>query len=525
MTDDSASTDIENDRQFERALQHFSADRGQEAARLCVSLLQSDPDYLPALQMLGVLHLQNGEPEQGIELFSRAGALAPDSASIHFNLGTAQSGQGLYADAIANLERAAALEPQNADIYINLGIAQRRNESAAAAEASFRHALSLQPASLDLHNNLGNALLDQHRYTEAINCFQSVLEQDPRHLEGTVNLGSAQYAAGATHEAMACFRQALEIDPGNKTALTGMGGILFEAQDFDAAMDYLRPVGKEISGFAYERACLMGDAFRSVTSLDRYDDIFAALPAVSGIFPDPGRPGPVIATGCDYGYFKTYATALALSAGRNAPGCDVHLHVVNPAESFDRDIAVLRQKMGQSVLTVTTEHRPNADHHYFTLIRFLRLSQLLEHSGRTVLHLDADSLINRPLSLDDTVGAACDLAIPLRLNDIAIHFKVLITSLFVRPTPRAGEFMRRFAIYLGDRIVENKLAWRIDQAAFYLTYRMMGFDGQDVSLMHLPRTLYDSDFAPESQIWAAKGDRKNNVAYERKVEELISNLA
>ena len=82
--------------------------------------------------------------------------------------------------------------------------------------------------------------------------------------------------------------------------------------------------------------------------------------------------------------------------------------------------------------------------------------------------------------------------------------------------------MLRLSAYLAQSIVEKDMLWGLDQAAFYVVYRMMDFRGEAVSLASMPKTLCDHDFGDSSDVWAAKGDRKENAIFEREGSRLLA---
>tara|TARA_B100000315_G_scaffold214942_1_gene213792 strand:+ start:327 stop:617 length:291 start_codon:yes stop_codon:yes gene_type:complete len=81
--------------------------------------------------------------------------------------------------------------------------------------------------------------------------------------------------------------------------------------------------------------------------------------------------------------------------------------------------------------------------------------------------------------------------------------------------------MRHLGACLAYSISQNKLLWGLDQTAFYVVYRMMTFNGEEVSLALLPQTLCDFDFGEDSNVWAAKGKCKQNKILEQEAARLL----
>ncbi len=185
----------------------------------------------------------------------------------------------------------------------------------------------------------------------------------------------------------------------------------------------------------------------------------------------------------------------------------------NPEPGFDREVAALGARLGHTVLTVSRERRAGADPLYFSNMRLVRLYQIMSACGRTVLSLDADSLVRGPLDGIDGALAAADIAIPLRPELAEVGQKMLATTLVLRATPAALEYLRRVSCYILNCYHEDRLAWYLDQSVLYLVHRMMATRGGAPALVALPATYADSTLAPESSIWAAKGDRKTAPAF------------
>ncbi len=220
-------------------------------------------------------------------------------------------------------------------------------------------------------------------------------------------------------------------------ALAATGGILFEQQKFDEALRYLKQAADKDADYECGKVCFLGEDFNVRANPDNFGPLVSTLAEITGTFPNDSGDEPVVMSTCDHQYFRQFGPALALSVDHYAPGHDLHLHVINPEPSFDNEIAALENRLGNTSLTVTTETAPNANRLYFHVIRFVRLGQLLEASGRDFFHLDTDSLVHGSFESITGISAGADLSILKRFDEIAIQNKVAIGSLLVRQTPLA----------------------------------------------------------------------------------------
>lgn len=393
--------------------------------------------------------------------------------------------------------------PDHADaLHLRGYLAFRRDALDHAADLIGRAVLA-DPARGDFHNSLGNVRLGQDDYGSAVACFGRALERDGDDPIALVNLGIALYGAGDTERAVEALRRGLERSPGHAQARAALGLIAFEQGDDDAAKAQLR-LAADNPRYAHGASCAFGAELAAMT-----DAAAIGAPALTGEMPAAGRPGMVVFAACDHGYFRAFARPLALSIDHNATGHDLHLHLFNPEPDFDAELAALKSRLTRTVLTVSREAMPGADPVYFSNLRFVRLHQIMAASGRALLGLDADSLVRGPLDGLDAV----DLAITTRFDKAEIGHKMLATTLLLRPSPAGRAFLARVAAYVLSCLRDARLAWYLDQSVLYLVYRMMERAGEAITLAPLPRAYADSDFGPDSPIWAAKGDRKTDLAF------------
>lgn len=510
---------------FARAVYLFQQGQLEQAEVALNELCFSGGETPDVLHLLGMIKLQTKRPAEAAEHLEKSLEAKPGSAEMLALLGTAYRRNGQLEDAASAFERAIARDPDRANVHYNFGNTLRDLGRLDDAVAYFQKAVTLEPEFTEARFNLSHVLHLTGRLEEATLCCLELVAANPDDAESHAELGKALYAQERHEDAIATFRRVLEIDPDHASALAATGMALFEQQQFEDAALFLRKAAEQDKEFNIGRICLLGDEYRARTAPERFDEIAGKMPKMTGILPKTSGTGPVVMIACDHSYFRKFGQTLALSVDRFAPGHDLHLHMMGPEPSFEDELAVLRDNLGATTLTVTTEVPQKADRLYYPAARFVRLVQIMEETGRDFLHLDADSLIRSPLRSINAIDPSADIAIPMRPKTYILRFKVLISSLYVRNRPAAMRFMHRFGAYLADRIVEGKLGWALDQAAFYVTYRMMGFDGEDVSVVDLPKTLCDNGLGPESDIWALKGGLKQEAAYERESAKLFEDTS
>lgn len=119
---------------LQSAVTHHQAGRLAEAEAIYREILQTLPDQIDALHLLGVVLGRYGRYLEAVDRLSRAAALAPDSVAIHSNL-------------------------------TRVLLALDRFE---AAEACARHTLALDPTQIDAQRMLGEAEHAQGRFNRHV---------------------------------------------------------------------------------------------------------------------------------------------------------------------------------------------------------------------------------------------------------------------------------------------------------------------------------------------------------------------
>ena len=247
---------------------HSAAERSM-AIHALSRAIELQPDFAIALNNLGHLYGEQGEPEQASRLFERAIALAPDHAGIHFNYGTMllNAGEPARAEAVlrrtveiapahanawnnlgkallamncntearAVLERARALAPDSVEVLTNLGCVLWGAGCIDEAKSALERALELDPRRVSAWNNLGNVFMSRGRIDEARAVFSRAIELKPDFAEAHINLGNAMSKSGCIEASIACYRRAMECDPANIGANSNLlFALMFAADDAHA---------------------------------------------------------------------------------------------------------------------------------------------------------------------------------------------------------------------------------------------------------------------------------------------------
>jgi tetratricopeptide (TPR) repeat protein len=211
------------DNSLSTAFQFHQRGRLDDAARIYQMILAGNPGHADAHHLLGVVALQQGQPQRAVELISRAIALRPDLAPYHANLGEAYRTLGRYDAAVACCRTALKLEPRFPGAGNNLGLSLHALGETKAAIEQFRETLRIQPDFAMAHNNLAITLRSLGEKAEAIKHFDLALKYTPTLAESHSNLGQLLFEEGRLQEALTHCREAVRLRPDFPEAHTNLG--------------------------------------------------------------------------------------------------------------------------------------------------------------------------------------------------------------------------------------------------------------------------------------------------------------
>jgi tetratricopeptide (TPR) repeat protein len=259
----SARTDAQAAGGLNLALAHFGAGRLAEAEALCQAALMLQPRQAQALQILGGIAMQRGNPDAAIEHFRRAIAAAPRAREAHSNLAAALLAKDQVKQAIAALKQAIKIDPTYAPALINMGDALLKIDRYREAAATLKRAVVLQPGNAKAYTNLGAALMGLKDFDGAIQALQKAISLSPDLAQAHDNLGTTYHALGRLEEAVACHHRALELLPSFPKARAQRGMLhLVQGRFAEGWRDYLdrpsvrttsltfhrQPLGMDLSG-------------------------------------------------------------------------------------------------------------------------------------------------------------------------------------------------------------------------------------------------------------------------------------
>jgi len=155
----------------------------------------------------------------------------PFNDHLHDDAAVAYLKLGRNAQAVVHFERTVGLKPQSATAHFNLGTALTLDRRLDRAAEELRKAIALNPNYALAHNNLGNVLLLRNENDAALKEFIEARRIDPANIEAHYNIGSLARARGDLREAVREFRAAIAVNQDTIPSLVALTWILAAAPD------------------------------------------------------------------------------------------------------------------------------------------------------------------------------------------------------------------------------------------------------------------------------------------------------
>lgn len=227
-------------KRFEEGLAAHRDGLHDEARQAYDDVLRAAPEYIPALQHMGLVKQQLGDPEEGVEYLRRALELSPRDVGCWNNLANLLRTLGRNDEAIEAYRSALREDPTHVNALFNLGVALREAGELRESSRALRRLLELTPDDVQAWNELGTASYELKEWDESEKAFRRALELNPRQAAAYNNLGSILRSRGRLEDARQLFLRALEIDPNLVEAQNNLGNLLLAGGEITAAIDRYR---------------------------------------------------------------------------------------------------------------------------------------------------------------------------------------------------------------------------------------------------------------------------------------------
>ena len=222
-----------------QAIALHQAGRLDEAAKLYTFVIENNPRHSDAMQLLGLIALNQGDARRAADLIARSIEINPASFGAQVNLGASYKALGERARAVQCYDNAVALKPDYLDGWIHAGNLLGELDHVDASLARFDGALKIDPRHAGALNNRGNALRRLGRHALALESFGRLLDLDPARADARLNRGVVLLDMGNSEAAIADFDVLLAANPAHAVAWNNRCNALMRLRRYEEALPSL----------------------------------------------------------------------------------------------------------------------------------------------------------------------------------------------------------------------------------------------------------------------------------------------
>jgi len=280
---------------LQQAINHHQSGQLQDAKQIYCNILQIEPKHSDANHNLGLLLVQEAQPDAALVFFMAALESNPNSTQfwvsyidtlIHVKqfdmaekilkegranglegevfdrLETSLASQveynhshllqtqidsiltryfkGQTQEALNSLEILLINHPNESLLYNIRGSFFESLGQLDEAVNNFKQALKIKPGFMEAHYNLGNALQKSGQLNTAVKCYEQALAIEPGFADAHYNLGIAHQHLGQLESALMSYEQTLKIKPDFAEAHCNVGIILQDLGQVNGAITYYK---------------------------------------------------------------------------------------------------------------------------------------------------------------------------------------------------------------------------------------------------------------------------------------------
>ncbi|BDT75973.1 tetratricopeptide repeat protein [Polynucleobacter sp. KF022] len=221
---------------LQQAIEAFQTGHFDTADGILKRILQVDQKNLPALHVLGLIKASQEKFKDAAELLGKAARIAPDDASIQYNLAKALMDNGSVKESITHHKKAVALSPGNPEAWMNFGKAASILKDFEHSVSHFEKAINLNSSYAEAWFNKGNALRELKFNDESMAAYDEAIKIKPDYVEAILNKGGVLQELKQYESAIDLYDQTIKLKPDSVEAWSNKGGCLHELKQYEEAV-------------------------------------------------------------------------------------------------------------------------------------------------------------------------------------------------------------------------------------------------------------------------------------------------
>ncbi len=188
---------------LKKALEYYQNQEFKNSKKICIEILDNDPNNFDANNLLAAIFFQNSE----------------------------------YLNAISYFKNAITINPKIPDLYNNLSISLCQTKKFDEALLSWDKAIKIKPDYAEAYFGKGNVYSIFKDYDKAIDNYNSAIKINKNFKQAYSNLGNIYFLIKEFKKSLENFTIASNIKPVNEIEINNQGNIFFELRDYKVALD------------------------------------------------------------------------------------------------------------------------------------------------------------------------------------------------------------------------------------------------------------------------------------------------
>ena len=277
----------------------LAAGDAQRAENELTAILQSSPNDVHALNLLGILRAQQQRNAEAEELFKKAIGVQPDYASPHAGLGLLYLQMGKDDLAIPALQDALKIDPGRKDAQTALVSLWRAQAHTAVQSGKLEKALALlidarklDPPNFDVQFDFGMVALRMSLFPDAVDAFEAALKARPDDPQALYGLGRSKIALAKFDGARQTFERYVLLRPDDASGHYALGFTLQALQRTpEARAEYEQSITLQTQQTEsyYQLGLLDLDAGSRRTAAQQFDRVLKRAPQHAGALTGMGE--------------------------------------------------------------------------------------------------------------------------------------------------------------------------------------------------------------------------------------------
>ena len=210
-----------------------------DAAEVIEPLLNAENSDDHLLAVAGIVNLQTGNYEEGLELFQRSVEADPANLDRKMDLAAIYLSVDKVDQAVAILESLAGTDVDKLRLDVLTIVSLQRKGNLAAAIEKAEYLLEASPENVQLLTLVGGLYQDSEDLVAARSSFEESLRLDPENMAALLRLGRIDIAEDRYSQARLRYRRALQIDPDSTPVIIEMARLAMLEGDVASSVSWL----------------------------------------------------------------------------------------------------------------------------------------------------------------------------------------------------------------------------------------------------------------------------------------------